>query len=219
MIKTALKIKWQPDVELNLPESIDEVTLEKCLDFNEAWEDNRTNIKDTDGAGFELLAIRSISAYFDVDYNLLLDNKLTNANGAITGKARGFYDAILPVFAHINNVIGSYKFENSPRQYEIGGQIFHLPYDLLGDKSLTVAESIEVLEVKRQLSTTTKNGKFTEAIRTAAILLRLEGERFPHDQPDIDNFIANRTKFFLDNKLPMRAGLDSVFFLINFIKR
>lgn len=212
MILTALKIKGSPDVRLELPESINEVSLEKMLDFNEAFEDNRPDLADQGGA-FELLAIRCVSAYFDIDYKLLLDNKLTGA------KVGSLYDAILPVFAHLNNVIGSYSFDNRPKSYQIGGQSFFLPYELIGANSPTVAESIEVLEVKRLLNTDTKNGKFTEAIRTAAILMRLEGERLPHDQPDIDDFIAKRTKLFLESKIGMQPGLDSVFFLTNFINR
>ena len=207
MILTALKIKGQPDVRLDLPSTIDEVSLEKMLDFNEAFENNRE-----DETPFELLAIRCVSAYFDIDYRLLLDNKLTGA------KVGSLYDAILPVFAHLNNVIGSYNFDNRPKSYQIGGKSFFLPYELIGEKSPTVAESIEVLEVKRLLNTDTKNGKFTEAIRTAAILMRLEGERLPHAQPDIDDFIEKRTKFFLNNKIGMQPGLDSVFFLTNFIR-
>lgn len=204
MILTHLKIKGQPDVKLELPETITEVTLEKYLDFNEACEENQD-----DEVPFELLAIRAVSAWFDIDYKLLLDNKLTST------RATQFYDAILPVFAHLSNVVGSYKFENRPKSYTIGGKVFSLPYDLIGENSLTVAEAIEVLEVKRLLNNNTKNGKYTESIRTAAILLRLEGERLPHDQPDIDNFINERIKFFTEHKLPMQAGLDSVFFLTN----
>lgn len=207
MILTHLKIKGQPDVKLELPETIAEVTLEKYLDFNEACEENQD-----DEVPFELLAIRAVSAWFDIDYKLLLDNKLHGA------KFGGFYDAILPVFAHLSNVVGSYKFENRPKSYQIGGKVFSLPYDLIGENSLTVAEAIEVLEVKRLLNNNTKNGKYTESIRTAAILLRLEGERLPHDQPDIDNFINERIKFFTEHKLPMQAGLDSVFFLTNSTK-
>lgn len=207
MILTHLKIKGQPDVKLELPETISEVTLEKYLDFNEACEENQD-----DEVPFELLAIRAVSAWFDIDYKLLLDNKLTST------RATQFYDAILPVFAHLSNVVGSYKFENRPKSYTIGGKVFSLPYDLIGENSLTVAEAIEVLEVKRLLNNNTKNGKYTESIRTAAILLRLEGERLPHDQPDIDNFINERIKFFTEHKLPMQAGLDSVFFLTNSTK-
>lgn len=207
MILTHLKIKGQPDVKLELPETISDVTMEKYLDFNEACEENQD-----DEVPFELLAIRAVSAWFDIDYKLLLDNKL---HGARAGQ---FYDAILPVFAHLSNVVGSYKFENRPKAYQIGGKVFSLPYDLIGENSLTVAEAIEVLEVKRLLNNNTKNGKYTESIRTAAILLRLEGERLPHDQPDIDNFINERIKFFTEHKLPMQAGLDSVFFLTNSTK-
>lgn len=210
MIITHLKIKGQPDVKLELPETIADVTLEKYLDFNEACEENQD-----EEVPFELLAIRAVSAWFDIDYKLLLDNKLTNHTGSITSKTSGFYDAILPVFAHLSNVVGSYKFENRPKSYTIGGKVFSLPYDLIGENSLTVAEAIEVLEVKRLLNNNTKNGKYTESIRTSAILLRLEGERLPHDQPDIDNFINERIKFFTGHKLPMQAGLDSVFFLTN----
>ncbi len=221
MILTALKIKGQPDVSLELPESIDEVSLEKMLDFNEAFEDNRPCVEGSgdEGVPFELLAIRCVSAYFDIDYRLLLDNKLTTNAGNLTAAAGSLYDAILPVFAHLNNVIGSYNFDNRPKSYQIGGKSFFLPYELIGERSPTVAESIEVLEVKRLLNTETKNGKFTEAIRTAAILMRLEGERLPHDQPDIDDFIAKRTKYFLESKIGMQPGLDSVFFLTNFINR
>ena len=204
MILTSLKVKGRPDIQLELPSSIDDVTMEKYLDFNEAYEANR------DHEHFELLAIRCVSAFFDIDYHLLLDNQLDST------RTTQLYDAILPVFAHINNVIGSYDYDNTPKQYNIGGNIFTLPFDLVGENSLTVAESIEILEVKRLLDTKGKNGKFTEAIRTAAILLRLEGERLPHDQPDIDQFIQERTTFFLENKLPMRAGIDCLFFLINF---
>lgn len=207
MILTHLKIKGQPDVKLELPETIAEVTLEKYLDFNEACEENQD-----EEVPFELLAIRAVSAWFDIDYRLLLDNKLTST------RATQFYDAILPVFAHLSNVVGSYKFENRPKSYTIGGKVFSLPYDLIGENSLTVAEAIEVLEVKRLLNNNTKNGKYTESIRTAAILLRLEGERLPHDQPDIDSFISERIKFFTEHKLPMQAGLDSVFFLTNSTK-
>ncbi len=217
MILTALKIKGQPDVQLSLPESIAEVSLEKMLDFNEAFEENREDLEN--GGRFELLAIRCVSAYFDIDYRLLLDNKLTTNAGNLTAAAGSLYDAILPVFAHLNNVIGSYSFDNRPKSYQIGGQSFFLPYELIGEKSPTVAESIEVLEVKRLLNTDTKNGKFTEAIRTAAILMRLEGERLPHDQPDIDKFISDRTNLFLESKIGMQPGLDSVFFLTNFINR
>lgn len=225
MILTQLKIKGQPDAQLSLPESIAEVSLEKMLDFNEAFEENRPQMQDNrpgvdgDDVPFELLAIRCVSAYFDIDYRLLLDNKLTTNAGNLTAAAGSLYDAILPVYAHLNNVIGSYSFDNRPKSYQIGGQSFFLPYELIGEKSPTVAESIEVLEVKRLLNTDTKNGKFTEAIRTAAILMRLEGERLPHDQPDIDKFISDRTKLFLDSKIGMQPGLDSVFFLTNFINR
>ena len=199
-----IKIKLtvgQREVPLDLPSSSEEVTLEQYFEFQDAYYRNKDDDKQ------HLVALDTVSSFFGFDPEDLLGNQLSPK------KIEGFDNAIMPIFYHIVRLFNSYRFETSPtKPYTIAGENYYLPYTMFGQDSPTVAESIEVLEIKRLLNATTKDGRFTEAIKTAAILLRKKGERLPLLQPDIDKFIEDRVQHFATVGISMQAGLDAVFF-------
>lgn len=202
MIKVKLTVNTK-DLYLGLPESANEITLEQYYEFQDAYHRN----KDEDRQ--HMVALETIAAFYDIDPDHLLGNQLTASN------LERFDNAIMPIFYHLVRLFNGYQYSTDPtKAYEIGGQHFYLPYTMFGNSSPTVAEAIEVLEIKRLLNTTTKDGRFTEAVKTAAILLRKKGERLPMAQPDIDKFIDERVAFFVNSKINMLAGIDSVFFSI-----
>lgn len=199
-----IKIKLtvgERDVPLDLPSTVEEVTLEQYFEFQDAYNRNKENDKQ------HLVALDTVSAFFGFDPEDLLGNQLSPK------KIEGFDNAIMPIFYHIVRLFNTYKFDTNPNKpYVIAGENYYLPYTMFGQNSPTVSEAIEVLEIKRLLNTGTKDGRFTEAIKTAAILLRKKGEKLPLLQPDIDKFIEDRVQYFAEVGISMQAGLDSVFF-------
>lgn len=174
---------------------------------------------------------KSVAAFFDIPFSSFMNEKLVikitdeqEINEALTN--------INILFQHLSSVIATYKPKlKTPEDFIFNykGQAYALPLylvnDELYDQPITVAQSIESLEVKRltarHINTNWKNAYYTELVSLIAIFARKvdsdgDYESFPEEQNQIDDFIEKRKKLFLD--IDMVNAFDCSFFLISFMK-
>lgn len=183
------------------------------------------------------LLVECAAGYFDIDPSKLmgLPVGIMHENimqGVDMSAVESGTESLSRIINMIMHAMATYTYNlpsNKIYKFEHKGEIYCIPatnataltnIDLPTD--LTVSEAVECLEVKRMArvlhsSSHTQqvkdNARFTEIIRTVAILSRKEGEKFPREQVEINRFIKERTGLFQD--IPMKIGYDIYFFLIS----
>jgi hypothetical protein len=134
-------------------------------------------------------------------------------------------DNMMSIFTWIYKVIASYTPRLRSKEdcaFEYKGERYTIPYFLIGyiekgeaNDDLSVAESIECLEVKKAVEKLKKkqpvSARFTEIMNLLAILARKEGQTFPDSQVAINALIDRQSKEF--QEIDMVAGIDTAFFL------
>lgn len=199
MFKAKLTI-GDETVELEVPETISELTLEMLMDYQAAVVEYDNLIE----SNYYLFVLNVLSSIYNLDSLKLANNK--------------FASKLEPILVSITKVIASYKYDGIENKvYEIGGEQYTLPYQIIGEDSLTTREAIEVNEAKRIFNGTDKNVTYTRLINTASILLRKDKNEFPLSQPEIDYFIEKRVKHFDECKIKAEPVLDAVFFLMSIL--
>jgi hypothetical protein len=134
---------------------------------------------------------------------------------------------LMDIMSHIYSVCNSFEFDplDSDHSFTYSGvkyTVFKRYVDQIFKQvtysKVSVGEFIEAFEVARWASKEMAKGgtsvKFTEAIRTVAILARKEGETFP--MKDTDLFVDKRAKEFVD--LDLESAMGVFFYLTNSLK-
>ena len=139
-------------------------------------------------------------------------------------------DNMMSIFTWVYKVMASYTPRLRRKEdctFEYNGTRYTIPYFLIdyiensvANDDLSVAESIECLEVKKAVEKLKKkqpvSARFTEIVNLLAILARKEGETFPDSQVGINALIARQSKEFQD--IDMVSGIDTAFFLSGITK-
>lgn len=169
------------------------------------------------------------AAFFDVPVKDWWGVKTGKVSGHIMRMSESTLDDIsdnmMSIFTWVYKVIASYTPRLRRKEdctFEYNGSRYTIPYFLIdyiensvANDDLSVAESIECLEVKKAVEKVKKkqpvSARFTEVVNLLAILARKEGESFPDSQVGINALIARQSKEF--QEIDMVAGLDTAFFL------
>lgn len=130
------------------------------------------------------------------------------------------YDkTVSAIFDNLVRVVAMYKPRVIDGNYffDYKGETYYISTIHRNDYkgSLTVAESIEILESQRIASQLKEkhgedNAVFSQTLTILAVLARPIGETFPLYQEEIDNMIAERTVHFQD--ITMDVAIDVAFF-------
>ena len=220
-------------VEINLPETMEQVSLSSALSFSVVERDIK-ELLDTDPDNqveYFILITRAVANFFDIDEEWLHAMPMGDVSAYLhKADSSSFKNATTGVMRLFEYIVGLFE-ELHPELYidrefifEHKGEKFNIPMFITDqlrtgmlNPRLTVAEVVEALEVRRQYGTiqNNKNAIFTELVKLTAILARKEGETFPTDQQEINDFIQRRTNFFVD--LDAKVGVDIAFFLNSII--
>lgn len=198
-------------LDRELPNTPFDISLSAYCKIASIMEANEGDNKD------ELFNIRTciqiVSAYYDL-----------NEYDASMLKVRG-QEGVMNIVAHIVRVIGQYRFDKD-RVHIVSGVEYRLTKSFKKEEQMMASEAIEVLEINRLIKQEEKTNKiaksdlsYTRIIKTLAVLARRNGETFPIYQPDIEQFIEERTKLFHKSNISMVAGLDAAFFLMTITSR
>lgn len=228
MILVDLKKNNRTFKTIELPENIDEVSLSQAIQFNNRYEKYRKWSEENDAdeltvdqqiAQIELMA-NCVSGYLDLDVKELSKLKVGSEDEFISA-----FDSVYGILAYLISIMetyqftkpedSSYKFVHHGIEYSVRGYYRNAIFDNTDMTDLSLSEAIECLEVKRlALNIKNKdNAKFTEMITTLAVLSRRDGELFPENQFEIDEFVNERVKEFQD--INMKVAYDVAFFLTN----
>lgn len=228
-----LRNKKNDSKEIELPVSIDDVSLSGALSFA-VIERQIYEVVDTepfDRIKYLMLVTEAVSEFFDIDIEWLYDMPMGDVEAYLRGlrkpDIKRATDDILQLFDYVLYLFDGLKpklhideefaFTHKGVIYKVPNFITnHLQTGLINPK-LTVAEVVEALEVRRLWGSikNEKNAIFTELVKLTAILARKGGESFPTDQQDINAFIADRSRLFSD--MDAKVGLDVGFFLSSII--
>jgi hypothetical protein len=222
------------DHTFNVPETPNEVLLTNYIPFQRMYNefckmvvDDHVDLKTQKEMVIQMA--KCVQSYFskDVDFEDIAGMPIGDFKSSIMSLGRSetirIDKSLSTIFNSIVNVISSYQprivdkdysFTYKDKKYIIS--TIHRP-NYKG--SLTVSESIEILEAQRiayQMKDKqgVDNVKFSELLTMIAILAREKEETFPIEQTEIDDMIKVRTKLFMD--ITMDVAIDIAFFLTSF---
>lgn len=221
-------------LDLSVPEQSNEVRLDHFVPFNRCYQAFNKYIDDQQEANEKveikqciLLMADAVATYFKLDIEDIAGMPLGDFERTINSLGRSELNRIDKSLSMIFNALSlastTYQPKKIDKDYEFNykGQTFIISrvHQENYKGSLTVSESIEILEAQR-IANLTKDKKgpdnvnFTQMLNMIAVLARQKGENFPLDQAEIDEMLRERIEFFKD--ITMDIGLDIAFFLTNF---
>jgi hypothetical protein len=220
-------------IEIDLPQSMDEVSLSSALSFSivereikELLDNDPDNVIE-----YFILVTRAVANFLDIDEEWLHGMPMGDVPTTLTKVRKTTFkqatNGIIKLFEYIVTLFEGLKPElyiDREFTFEHKGETYHVPMFITDHLStnminpqLTVSEVVEALEVKRLCSKIkdNKNALFTELVKLTAILARKGDEKFPTDQQEINTFIQTRSNLFID--LDAKVGIDIAFFLNSII--
>lgn len=228
-----LKNKNGQTLEIEMPQTIEEVSLSGALSFAVIERQIYTVVDEEpfDRIKYLMLVTEAVAEFFDIDVEWLYGMAMGDVESYLRGLKPSYIkkttDDVLQLFDHILVLFADLKptlYIDQDFTFEHKGITWKIPHFItnqlqtgLVNPKLTVAEVVEALEVRRLWGQDKedKNSIFTELVKLTAILARKDGDEFPTDQQEINEFIAERSNIFAD--MDAKVGLEVGFFLNNII--
>lgn len=228
-----MKVTYELDGEhksINIPFSCEEISFNDFCDFKSFESKFFEAIKsdDRDDSEVSSLMLRTVSTMIKGDVSSLplsinegIDELFENQFQLSINEEL----SVVRLYVHLVNLIQSFTPEEIPSSvydFNHAGDSFKIKSApaarILSGRSLTVGESIELLEYQRRANNSIKQGndigniEFNLGLTEFAILVRKENEPLPSGRRQLDKFISDRKQLF--KSLPLSEVLSIRFFFI-----
>lgn len=213
------------NVEYLIPEVASDVTFGNYIPFSRVHNELikfEEKSEEYDEAYFikkVKLMMEAVAKYFNTDSNVIFGIESGDIEESVKYKVsvknekslRLLYESIAMI---VCNYVPVKDYEGYA--FMVNGETYYLRHTIKKGDSLTVSETIEILEAQRiaklLIPKYGKDDTFFNAVLTMmAVLCMKEGEVYPNEQSEIDSMIEERKKIF--QNVSMNIALDVAFFL------